>query len=305
MLYRFVNQATSTISEALAEEVLEQQTDVAELLHQYSSVSLAISKYQRINTPLYREKVIAALFDVSSQLEIMRSNYSFERLDGAAKAHAYVKPVIEDVSDWFTRGIGSHVKDSNFVADFSAQRLDDRISILREIVKETDGIAQSLISEQRIEIGNFRDSLLLLLLNFAILISLVFLLLIRQRNLQAQIGKEQQNRSQGLIEAETRGRKKAESALSESANVRRKILDVIPENIAMIDSNGIIAATNKQWQMFVSKNNRKYDDGGVGHSFDAVYGGMIDGDIDGRKDILANIDLVRNGGKELRAIIFF
>ncbi|MFT4728412.1 MAG: hypothetical protein ACI9UN_002919 [Granulosicoccus sp.] len=36
---------------------------------------------------------------------LMRPNYSFQRLDGAAKAHAFVKPILEDVEQWLAHGI--------------------------------------------------------------------------------------------------------------------------------------------------------------------------------------------------------
>ena len=301
MLYRFVNQATSTISEALAEEVLEQQQDVADLLHEYSDVSIAVINYQKFKSPEYRARVEESLHKVSEKLEKMRSHYSFERLDGAAKAHAYVKPVIEDVNDWFTLGLGSYTHENDFILEQAAKRLGDRIPSIREIAKETDEIANSLISEQRNEISDFRDSLLVLLTSFAVLVSLIFILLIRQRNLQASIGIDQYNKNIGIIKEETKGREKAEKALLESANILRKTLDAIPENIAMINSTGIIAAANKQWQKLVSSKSEKYINGGVGISFDTVYRELIDKEMRGGWDVLSEIDTAREFQKELKA----
>lgn len=301
MLYRYVYQATSTISEALAEEVLEQQQDVAELLHEYYAVSLALTKYQTSKTSGNRARVVKSLDKVTEQLEEMRSIYSFERLDGAAKAHAYVKPVIEDVNEWFIQGLENDTLESKFMLDHAAKRVNERTSFIREIAKESDEIANSLISEQRNEISNFRDSLLILLLFFAALVSLIFLLLIRQRNLQARIGNDQYYQNISIINAETRGREKAEKALLESANILRKILDAIPENIAMIDSKGAIAAVNKQWQRLVSDHSGKYPNGGVGFSFDTVYGELIDKEVQGGHDVLTRIDIARKNRHELKA----
>lgn len=301
LLYQFVHQATTTISEALAEEVLEQQRDVAELLHQYSAASLAISEYQRDDSSIQRKDVVEALNSVSQQLEKMRSNYSFERLDGAAKAHAFVQPLIEDVSEWISRGIDYYDQDEDFVLNLASTRLRERNDGIRSIADETNEIAQTLISEQRTEISNFRNSLLTLLFSFAVLISLILFLLLRQRNLQTQIATDQQNRSQEIIEAEIRGRQRAEDALSESENILRKILDAIPENIAMIDSQGRVATVNRQWRRFVSNNRQEYVDGGIGQSFDAVSEALIDLDLDGRHEILASINSVRENGAEVRS----
>ena len=301
LLYRFVHQATTTISEALAEEVLEQQQDVAELIHEYSDVSMAVTKYQQFKSPEHRDRVEESLQEVSEKLEKMRSQYSFERLDGAAKAHAYVKPVIEDVNEWLLHGFGSYAHDNDFVLDLAAKRLGDRISFIRQIARETDEIANSLIFEQRNEISDFRDSLLALLASFAVLVSLIFMLLIRQRNLQARIGINQYYQNLGKIKEETKGREKAEKALLESANILRKTLDAIPENIAMINSKGAIAATNKQWQKLVSDKSEEYRNGGVGYSFDTVYGELIDKEMRGGKDVLSEIDTAQKHQKELKA----
>jgi len=301
LLYQFVHQATTTISEALAEEVLEQQQDVADLLHLYSATSLALSEYQRSITTSKRDHVLQSLKDVSEQLEKMRSNYSFERLDGAAQAHAYAKPVLEDVNQWMTDGIDYYDTDSEFILELAAGRLRDRQDDLRKIASETDDIAQALISQQRQEIGNFRDSLLMLLASFSVLLFVIISLLVRQRNMQIHIGQEQQNRSEAIIEAESRGRRKAEIALSESENILRKIIDAIPENIAMIDSKGIIAAANEQWRQFVGTNNPAHKDGGIGASFDQVYPSLVDADIDGAPHVLERIHSVRKNGTELRS----
>jgi len=301
LLYFFVIRTTTNISEALAEEVLEQQRDIAELLHQYSAVSLSLSEYQRLNTSKNRGDVISALDKVSDQLEQMRSNYSFESLDGAAQAHAYVKPVIEDVSQWITGGIQNNRVDHSLVLQLSSSRLAERIDKIRSIAKETDDIAASLISDQRYEISNFRNSLLLMLLGFAALAAIIIFLLIRQNKLQAQIGLSQQVQSQTIIDAETRGRRKAENALSESAIIQRNILDAIPENIVMIDSNGNIAATNRQWRNFVEENNGHCQEGGVGKPFDEIYGSLFNINLEGRQGVLDSIDLVKREGSELRA----
>ena len=301
LLSLFVHQATTTISEALAEEVLEQQRDVATLLHEYSSASLAISEYQRGAPSTQRDDVVEVLDSVSAQLKKMRSSYSFERLDGAAKAHAFVQPLIEDVSEWITSGIGYYDQDEEFLLNLASARLRERNDGIKNIVSETNEIAQTLIAEQRTEISNFRNSLLMLLFSFAVLISLILFLLQRQRNLQAHIAREQQSRSQEIIQAETRGRERAEDALSESENILRKILDAIPESIAMIDSQGNIATVNRQWQQFVGNSNQDYADGGIGRSFDAVYESMFEIKLEGRHKILSSINSVRENGAELRA----
>lgn len=301
LLYLFVSRATNNISEALAEEVLEQQRDVAELLHQYSAVALSLSEHQRLHTNDSRSEVITSLNNVSTQLEEMRSIYSFKRLDGAARAHAVVTPVIEDVSEWINEGIQPYDRNHVEVLQLALNRLTERIDKIRFIAKRTDEMAKTLISEQRTEIGKFRDSLLLLLLSFVVLKSIIFYLLARQNKLQAQLGRTQQIQSQNIIDAEYRGRMKAEAALSESAVIQRNILDAIPENIVMIDSKGEIAAANQQWITSVGESNTGIDDGGIGKAFNEIYGTLIDEGLEGKQDILDSIDSVKQEGAELRS----
>lgn len=294
LLALFAYNTTTNLSEALAEEVLEQQRDVAELLHEYSTVELAIAHMHSEYDIDQRQVLLAAIDRASNQLKRMRANYSFERLDGAARAHAYAKPVLEDVQQWIRFGIQHFDSTHSFVLDVAANRMRERYPTLRNIALETDQVAQSLISKQRDNIGSFAKTLLVLLACFAALASAISALLIRQRNMQAIISTEQQSKNLAVIEAETRGRKKAETALTHSEKLLRETLDSIPANITMIDSKGVIVAANKPWKHFVSSGG-SYHNGGVGNQFDAVYKSLIEHGIKGTVPLFDSISAIQDG----------
>ncbi|MEE9336085.1 MAG: ATP-binding protein [Granulosicoccaceae bacterium] len=299
LLAFFVYKATTSLSEALAEEVLEQQRDVAELLHEFSSVSLAIETYRLSRQAEHHVALLNALDRASEQLKLMRSQYSFRQLDGAAKAHAYTRPVLEDVSYWMRQGIHGFEATSEEVLSVASVRVHERYDSLRLIAHEADEVAQSLISEQRNNLSIFSHSLLFLLAGFAILSLAIFSLLVRQRNMQIRFGEVQQNRNESIIKAESRGRKKAESALSGSEKMLRETLNAIPANIAMIDSEGLIAAANTPWKHVVQATGSLQKNGGIGKQFGSVYHSLVDPTVPGASRLFDSIESVQSGNTKL------
>lgn len=196
----FVQRATTQIKEALAEEVLQQQHDVANLLHEYAGVMLALEREQRNVNRETRDSVELALDNAQSQLQKMRFQYSFERLDGAATAHAYVKPVLEDVEQWLAWGLPGYSAIDPVVLKMAAQRLADRYDQLRLIASETDRVATTLVSAQTDNLDRFRESLIYLLGMFALLALGIAALLMRQRNLQTRLREDQENFAQRIAD---------------------------------------------------------------------------------------------------------
>lgn len=197
----FVQRGTTQILDALAEEVLQQQHDVANLLHEYSGVMLALEREgNSSDDKLSRESVDYALEQALLQLQKMRFQYSFERLDGAATAHAFVKPILEDVGQWLTEGLPGYEATDPVVLAMASQRLSDRYEQLRRITAETDVVATSLITEQSDFLTRFRGSLISLLGLFALLAMGIAALLIRQRNLQMRLRMDQEKNAQRIAD---------------------------------------------------------------------------------------------------------
>jgi len=267
----YAYQSTTQIREALAEEILQQQHDVAALIQEYSSVMLALERKRFNATPESKAALTAAIRSAQTQLELMRSNYSFARLDGAARAHSYVKPILEDIEQWHTQGIYGFAGEDKFVLDVSAERLQERYSVIREITEETDKVATELISEQTDDLDRFRDSLLLLLAGFAMLSLMIAAQILRQWNLQARVAADQKLTAQQLIDAETHGRQQAEDAQLGSEQFLRATLNSLHSDIAILDKDGMITAVNTPWKRFVSGNNTQYQDGGLEHHFETVF----------------------------------
>jgi len=192
----YVHNSTTQIRKALAEEVLKQQRDVATLLFEYTGIMLALERVQQSSEPAQRAQLVEALETAQSQLHVVRLKYSFERLDGAATAHAFVKPILEDVSQWLGLGIPGYRKDDQMVYLMAAKRLGDRYPALRKIAAETDAVATSLITTQTGYLDQFRKSLILLLAAYSVLPLGIAALLIRQRNLQSNLASTQERHAQ-------------------------------------------------------------------------------------------------------------
>lgn len=189
VVYTFLN--TNRIREALATEVMEQQHDVESLITGYADVMLALEG-ERLQPGLdKRTKLQDALDAAQLQLDLMRSTYSFARLDGAAKAYAYVKPVLEDAEQWLAWGIHDYSGSSSQVLAIVHTRLAERVGVLREISRETTSVARSLLDEQEEDLASFRNSLIVQLAAFLALSAGSIFLLLRQRNLQEQIARDQ------------------------------------------------------------------------------------------------------------------
>lgn len=187
----YVHNTTTHISEALAEEVLEQEHDVASLIHEYTQVMLALERARYQPEKGQNRELEIALDNAKLQLQLMRSNYSFERLDGAAKAHAFVKPVLEDVEQWLGQGLPGADVDKVVLLAMAIKRLDDRYLALRLIAAETADVATSLVNEQTEYLDRFRKSLIGLLFVYGMIALAIAVLLIRQRDLLARLASEQ------------------------------------------------------------------------------------------------------------------
>lgn len=189
VVYTFTN--TNRIREALATEVMQQQHDVESLITGYTDVLLALENQRLQPESENRSRLLGALDKVHKQLDEMRSNYSFERLDGAAKAHAFVKPVLEDAEQWLLGGVHNYDPSSPELLQIVHLRLTERMESLRQISEETKSVANSLLNEQAHDLASFRNSLLVQLAAFLAVSAGSIFLLLRQRNLQEQIARDQ------------------------------------------------------------------------------------------------------------------
>ena len=130
----------------------------------------------------------------------MRFQYSFERLDGAASAHAFVKPVLEDVEQWLDQGLSGLTPADPLVLQIAARRMGERNDSLRTIANDADQVAAALISEQTTTLDRFRKTLLVMLA--LILLSWLGIVasLVRQRNLQTRLHIEGQRHTQRIVD---------------------------------------------------------------------------------------------------------
>ena len=283
--------ATTSVQEALAAEVLEQQPDVSTLLTEYSNVMLTIEEALRTKNTQSIEQLEVALTSAGIELEKMRSNYTFARLDGAARAHAYVKPILEDVMQWATEGVSNLNPHTAQIHTVSLQRMKDRFPTLREIAQETSLVATELIEEQTLRLENFRNALILLLGAFAFSALAITFLLIRQRNMQIEHGMNQEAEVQRLLQAETRGREQAEVALKGSERFLRATLDALPSNIAILGHDGIILATNTPWNNLVHRGVTSDTDGGIGKHYTTVFNAIARTEMEQQGLITARNDV--------------
>ena len=111
-----------------------------------------------------------------------------------------MKPILEDVEQWLAWGLPGFTARDSVVLEMASQRMADRYGQLRRIAFETDSVATTLISAQSAYLERFRGSLISLLGLFALLALGIAALLIRQRNLQARLRKDQESYAQRIAD---------------------------------------------------------------------------------------------------------
>ena len=194
----FVQRSVTEVRDALAEEVLQQQNDVAYLLHEYARVMLSLERANKNPDNLF--EVESAMTAANSQLQKMRFQYSFERLDGAASAHAFVKPVLEDVEQWLDQGISDLTSNDPLIFEIAARRMGERYYSLRAIASDAERVATALISEQTTSLDRFRKTLLVMLALTMLSWLGIVASLIRQRNLQTRRRIDSQRHTQRIAD---------------------------------------------------------------------------------------------------------
>ena len=194
----YVHRNITANSDEFAAEVVQQQADVAALLHEYDRLTLAVETERLSKGEQVEETIETALTRTEVQLDAMRINYSFEPLDGAAEAHANVKPVLEDVRQWLTSGIPGVDKSREDVVSMISRRIAAPGDKLLLISAETDNVARQLVSNQTIYLTRFGKPLIFLLSAFAMFAAGIASLLARQRDLQYQIADERQVHAQRI-----------------------------------------------------------------------------------------------------------
>ena len=194
----YVHRNITANSDEFAAEVVQQQADVAALLHEYDRLTLAVETERLSKGEQVEETIETALTRTEVQLDAMRINYSFEPLDGAAEAHANVKPVLEDVRQWLTSGIPGVDKSREDVVSMISRRIAAPGDKLLLISTETDNVARQLVSNQTSYLTRFGKPLIFLLSAFAMFAAGIASLLARQRDLQYQIADERQVHAQRI-----------------------------------------------------------------------------------------------------------
>ena len=194
----YVHRNITANSDEFAAEVVQQQADVAALLHEYDRLTLAVETERLSKGEQVEETIETALTRTEVQLDAMRINYSFEPLDGAAEAHANVKPVLEDVGQWLTSGIPGVDKSREDVVSMISRRIAAPGDKLLLISAETDNVARQLVSNQTSYLTRFGKPLIFLLSAFAMFAAGIASLLARQRDLQYQIADERQVHAQRI-----------------------------------------------------------------------------------------------------------
>ena len=194
----YVHRNITANSDEFAAEGVQQQADVAALLHEYDRLTLAVETERLSKGEQVEETIETALTRTEVQLDAMRINYSFEPLDGAAEAHANVKPVLEDVRQWLTSGIPGVDKSREDVVSMISRRIAAPGDKLLLISAETDNVARQLVSNQTSYLTRFGKPLIFLLSAFAMFAAGIASLLARQRDLQYQIADERQVHAQRI-----------------------------------------------------------------------------------------------------------
>jgi len=176
-----IHTTVTQVREGLPARVLEQQRDVAYVVHDLADLLHAIdhTRVQRSDVALAsaRSKVDLAL----QRLQLVRSTYNFDNLVGASAMHAVVNPALQDVRRWLTEGLQGNAPDSRTVLRLARERTTDAYDRVREIFDDANVAAVELVGVEAARLERLRRSLIVYLGAFALLGAGFVVLFLRQR----------------------------------------------------------------------------------------------------------------------------
>jgi diguanylate cyclase (GGDEF)-like protein len=218
----FVQDTVNEVREGLPAQVLEQQRDIAYIVHDFSDLTRRIEAHQNPEKLSDPNLLLSRIETMNERLTAIRKSYNFDNLVGASAIHAVARPALDDLFRWLSKGLSGYPPDSPQVLRLSLLRADGAYQRIRVLFDDSNARALDLVETQARRLERFRESLMLYLSAFGLFAVGIMVLFVRQRNAERRV-------------ATTRKR------LMDS-------LDNISEGFALYDSNDRLVLFNERFK---------------------------------------------------------
>lgn len=186
----FVHQRMTQIRRALPAEVLEQQRAMSSIARHFSELIRELEVGSLEPSPQQSQRIRNKLASTIERLRGVRRAYTFDSLVGASAMHALANPALEDIQRWLDSGINQYPPDSPVVMNLAHQRASETFSAIQDLFKDSNDTAVYLLNVEVQGLERLRDSLVLYIGAFALFVTGVVVLFIRQREAERRIAVE-------------------------------------------------------------------------------------------------------------------
>ncbi len=183
----FIHGTVTEVREGLPAQVLEQQRDIAYIVHDFSDLTRRIEAQQNPAKLSNPKLLLSQIKLIDRRLTAIRKSYNFDNLVGASAIHAVARPALDDLSRWLSQGLSGFPPHSPQVLRLSLLRADGAYRRIRALFDESNARALNLVETQASRLERFRESLMLYLAAFGLFAAGVIILFVRQRNAEHRV----------------------------------------------------------------------------------------------------------------------
>ncbi|HYE01106.1 MAG TPA: PAS-domain containing protein, partial [Alphaproteobacteria bacterium] len=212
----YVHVTLLKVQGSLPIQVLEQERDMALMVHDLAELALAAEA----GTPDAADRLRTALAAASARLEGIRASYNFDNLVGASALHALVNPALLDIQGWLKDGVSGLPPEAPAVRLLIADRAVGALRGTRVLVEQSGTRSITLLSDQAAQLERFRNGLLGLLLLLGSLVFVSIVLAVRNRQ--------------------------AEQEAAAARERLREAIDSVPDGFALFDRDSRLVLSNRR-----------------------------------------------------------
>ncbi|MHC1742774.1 MAG: ATP-binding protein [Syntrophobacteraceae bacterium] len=222
-----------SVEKNLPNTLLLQLADVKVILDDFAEVVSLARLTKDVPSPENHRRLRRQVETVHSAVIGLRNSYVFDNRVQASAFHAVVAPAITDVGLWLTEGLSGYGPESATAVGIVLSRASNAFEKARDLHRESETLAQSILNEQRHRLDQFLFGVNLLFFLAMASTLIMVVLLIRQHQLA---------RRESNAQAE---RMRAEAELRESQERFRELAELLPETIFEMDLQGSLTFVNR------------------------------------------------------------
>ena len=240
----YVQIAVKRLEEGLPLRVMAEKRDMERVARNYYELLAATQAARAHPTEGNVAAILDHLHTVESDLEALRTRYTFDTLIGASALHATISPAVDDARIWLTEGFGALEPTSPILLDLVLTRIQETMSSVYDKTTEADRIAFEIMEGQSADLGQLRDRLVVVLAAFVLLAAGIVWLTIRQQRVTQQ-------------------RAEAEAAERRAQARLRDALESTSEGFAFFDADEKLVIANSRYRDIFMRDVRDLVDTGM------------------------------------------